>query len=1053
LRWRTVTFPSPGRSWLALCLLAGCGGDGPPARACDRLGLLCGDQDRPQGLDVRDSRGVTGDLDGDGFRELVTAADSGLSIAWGHADLRDYRLIPGGAPGAAIGDIDGDGDLDVAFITAEPATLRVLENRGARQLVDGPTIKLAGRAQSLWLGPLDADDSLDAVVASADPGTLTIVRDGLTRTDKITVGADLSAVTTGDLDGDGQLDLVTIDRSGAAIHVALAQGAGFAAPRRVATGLHPEHLQLHDLDGDGHLDALTHGTSADIWFHAGDGAGGFASGRSLIVQDGASPGFGAHRDEQGRRWLITVDDGHPIAHQLDDADSVVQRTVAGGILHATGLDMDAGAPLTHGTSLGERHSLASSYVFTELWHGGEASLEPIAIGDVDQDGELDLVTVEADEITVRRRLADGTDPSWAEPWSLARPHHVVALAIADVTGDGLPDLVVGDSAPSIYVAIGAGDGSFTPAPPVPLDATPYRLHAGLTAPGEPAAVAHGGHDAPGVAVLRFDAAGALLDRTVVYPTDNPTRLTSADLDADGDQDLVVLTATISLVLIPREADGWGPATARSLADLHLEVLPDQPLQSPDIALGDIDLDGRVDAVMVASSAVVRLMDIAADPPPAPQLDEQLGLHYPETLGLADVDGEGQLDLVTCSSSDLQISLITADGELQPQAPHDQFIFRCALHIDPDERKATAVTATDRGYSVLRPDFAPALARTDIFEGGPDPLQYIATGDVDADGLTDIVVSDESMSLAVLWGDPDGQPRRATWTSGSLYDTRADPVVGPLDDRPGDEIITAWGTWTYQDGALRRLSTGAQLTGHFPRALGLQARAGERSDLIVLATQPQGQAAILAIPVDPDGALRNDAEVMLWSGPWSGDDAVLAIADYDSDGYDDIAALNRSSIPVPGLRVVVVWGDRDRAVLEPTMDFPWPVPSTIASADLDADGAPELFLGANFGVVSVEFTGREPNPLVPIAAPLTSDILHAADLDADGHTDLVLGNDGELKIVLGPRADDLTARLDVSPAWTQLRAADLDGDEILDLVGLLDGAVVTRLSGPRLTATP
>lgn len=1043
-----MAFLHRGHLWFGLLALIGCGGDErPPGPACENLGLLCADQDGSQSLDVVRSKGVTGDLDGDGYRDLVTASASGLSIVWSLAGQREYQLLPGGVSEAELGDLDGDGDLDIVFVTAEPGALRVLENRGARQFADGPALTLAGRPQSLWLGQLDGDDTLDAVVASGGEGTLTVVTAGLTRAEPIAVGRDLAAVELGDLDGDGHLDIVAVDRGDAAVHVALANDAGFAAPTRYATGLAPAYLQIYDLDGDGALDVLTHGRGAEIWFHQGGGAGDLAYPRGLVVQDRASAGFGAHRDEQGRRWLLTTD-YYLIASALDDEDRVVRRVVAGRPVQVDGVDMDAGSPMTHGPGIGRRYSLAPSHVFTELWHGGSwSSQHALALGDLDQDGELDLVSFE-DDVVVRLQLPDG---SWGKPRPLATTNFVVSLAIADVTGDGVPDIVIGDDAPSMYVAIGAGDGSFTIGPPAPLDNVPYHLYAGLSAPGQATGVAASGHDVPGVEVLRFDPVGAVLDRARPLTTGYARTLTSADIDADGDEDLITFhdegeDEAASLVIVPRVEQGWGPTHTRSLSALHIEGSPDHPLQNPKIVVGDIDLDERIDAVLVASNTVVHLLDIAADAPPPPQLNQLPGIPYPDALALADIDEDGLPDLVTCGS-DLRIVLMPAGGALSLQAPMNQLAYGCTLHVDPASGQATAALATDRGVSVQRPDFAPALEPSDAFVGGPAALRRLVTGDIDADGYTDIVVSDEPTATlggnaAVLWGHADGKPRRATWYR-DLFN-RAEFAVAPLDDQPGDDIVMAWGPrgteiWTHADGRPQARffmkSSVAEVA-----AVGVQARADGRSDVILLARTYPEALGLVALPRGADGDFIADAEVQLWSWPGPYDEsAKMTIADFDGDGFDDFAVLTAGAESVN-----VVWGDRPRSPTAP-LEVAFPDALRIASADLDEDGAAELVLATREQVARIAFPGRKPTKPTTLPEFAAADGLLLTDLAGDGHTDLLGWQHGELNIVQRSPTGDSFAQLGFASLWSELRAADLDGDGILDLVGLRDGNVMTRLS--------
>ena len=1037
-------------------VLADCGGDAPVVlQGCERLGSLCTAEAESQSLDVVGSRGVTADLDGDGIRDLVSTG-SGLSITWSRSDHREYLLFPEGVPDAEIGDVDSDGDLDVVFITGEPSTLRVLANEGTRRLVEQPAVMLPGRAHGLWIGQLDGDETLDAVVASGAPGgkgELTVFTAGLTRRETITVGHKPIAVEAADLDGDGRLDLVAADFDESVLHIVLANGAGFAPPRQVLTGPEPTVLQLYDLDGDGQLDVLTHGQSPAIWWHRGDGAGALAAPHAIEVQNHPSNGFGAHRDEQGRRWLMMLDDGHLVASELDETDKVVRRVVAGGIQDSYRLDMDAGSPLTNGSWYGYRHSLAPSHVFTELRHGGDNSYT-LALGDLDQDGGLELVSLEGNAI-VARGLAEG---SWDEPRVLVEgTGWVTAIIVTDATDDGVPDLVIGDGAPSVSVAVGVGDGSFNaPGPHVPLRGVPRLLHAVPGAPGEAPAITVGGTDSPGVVAYRFDGEGAMIDTSKLLATGLPRTLASADLDADGLADLVALVedadGSASLVIVPRVASGWGPARTRSLADVRLEAVPDKPLQNPLLVLGDVDLDDRTDAVLVASSAVVHLLDIGAEDPPAPQLEPYPGLHYPDALALADIDGEGPLDLVTCSFSGLQVLLLSTAGALDPQAPHDQFITACTLHADPDGQ-ATAATATDRGLSLLRPDFAPALARTDIFEGGPGYFADLATGDLDADGKSDVVVSDRPYgpagSTAVLWGHAVGEPGRATWQAGQLFET-ATIAVAPLDDRPGDELVTAWSygfteIWTAADGGLQRLATVAPKRGYEVQGVGVARRAGRPSDVILLCHLDIQEWGLLALPRAEDGNFIADAEVVLWSTSYLHDETPMVIADFDGDGHDDIAV---HSGTLEG--VVLVWGDPERTPTVTTIPVSVAASSHLAVADLDGDGAPELLVGTMQGVLQIAFAGREPGRPQTVLRRSADRGLLAADLDADGNTDIVAASDEGVDILLRS-PDFLTEPLGL---WLpRPRAVDLDGDQILDLIGVGGAAVMTYRSGQPAAPQP
>ncbi|NLF24188.1 MAG: hypothetical protein GX589_00830, partial [Deltaproteobacteria bacterium] len=307
---------------------------------------------------------------------------------------------------------------------------------------------------------LQAGYGLDGGVASGVGGAIGTGSFGEKRTFCTTEFGSSKAVSLGDVNGDGILDMVT---AGAVLtqgqaSVLIGRGDGTFGDRRTytmhigGTSSQCEAVTLRDVNGDGILDLVAAGVSnhqGQVIVLIGNGDGTFGDKRTFATETGTGGHFNISYavslgDVNGDGVLDLVTAGN--AHNGSSQGQV-------SILIGNG-DGTFGDKRTFATETG------SSY----------GSSRAVTLGDVNGDGILDLVTAgNANSRGQASVLIGRGDGTFGEKRTFATEVDGVswAVTLGDVNGDGVLDLVSagsakygGSSQSQTSVMIGRGDGTF-----------------------------------------------------------------------------------------------------------------------------------------------------------------------------------------------------------------------------------------------------------------------------------------------------------------------------------------------------------------------------------------------------------------------------------------------------------------------------------------------------------------------------------------------------------------------------------------------------------------
>jgi hypothetical protein len=784
--------------------------------------------------------------------------------------------IPAGghvASGALAADFNGDGKLDLittvvnydssnfsAYIYTSSFSVVLGNGDGTFQAPILTNVPLNDPCPEFVVGDLNGDGKPDLLVTHPNcgtngnfpvgtfdvllgkgDGTFALITNNTNNTlatnPNVSVGGTLA-----DVNGDGKLDLIAVDQNfyqntAATVLTLLGNGDGtFQAPTSVAlSGPLGGPTTFVDLNGDGLLDiASIGGGTSQVIVYLATSATSYAP---AAVYGNSASNYGISSftvgdlNGDGKPEIVT-------ANYSDSGNDVTVFVNNGDGTFATGVNYD-------GAMSGSTNSAAAD-VLTRA----------VTIADVNGDGKADIVAYNSysADITVLLGNGDGTvniptvgyafggNPLCCAGVPLSFP------VVADFNGDGLPDVVVADSAFSFVYLKGYGDGTFrsalhhyapTPSSTTSTSSFTWGIATGdFNGDGQPDFVVGNGcpncNTGQGITVFLSRPDGSLQPGVNYGSPASLSYVAVADFNGDGKLDIAAIDSSAGVVQV-FTGDGSGNFTIGPSFNTDLINTPG-PLN---LVVGDFNGDGHPDLAIVNVNGddVAILLNDGTGNFSAPMVTT-LSYQVPQGLAAGDVNGDGKLDLVVNSGGSVAVLLGNGDGTFQAErdVTLGGYYSGAVVLADFNGDGKLDIAATAETEQLGQDLIGVALGNGDgtfgTFSMGPSSLQnfynlgrassyFMQAADIDGDGKLDLVYTNsEYGTVGILFGEGNG--------------TFYDPVEYAVSDGP-------WGLAVADvngDGA-----PDVVIAGNFPGVTVLLNNNGVATQPNFTITSPQSSATV------------------------------------------------------------------------------------------------------------------------------------------------------------------------------------------------------------------
>jgi hypothetical protein len=713
---------------------------------------------------------------------------------------------------------------------------------------------------------------------------------------------------------------------------------GFTAPVSYPIRLFPSSIAVGDFNGDGHPDLVT------------------AAGSSITVMLGNGDGS----------FQLPV---------LYNAGAPTQMVVVADFNGDGKMDLATGSSILLGNGDG-------TFQTPQVLILGGSSFQT-AVADFDGDGLPDLAAAIVGPAVLSISLGNG-DGTFQAPTTYPLSGISNGLITGDFNGDGITDIASASTSGGLSVFLGKGDGTFSP-----VTMFPCGLNCGSIAAGDfngdgkidLVVTDAAGNISSNVNVLIGNGDGSFQKPVSYAVQQNPFNVAVADVDGDGNADLITVNSIGSVSILPGNGDGTFRPAVNTIVSPNLHGL----------AVGDFNGDGKVDiAVGSAVSSIIMVMlgklaavtDVTLTSSANPSA---YGRNVTLTATVPAPNATGSVvfydGIAILGSARLKNGQGTLTTNLLNAGNH-------ALHAYyTGDINTNANTSAVFNQTIGAPNSpANSLQSPVNYSTGPDP-RSVVVADFNQDGKPDLAIANFGSSLGdgsigIAFGNGDGSFRAPVG-----YPAAGGPISLAVGDFNGDGIV----------------------------------------DLVVANNVANNVSVLLG---NGDGTFQAPLKFTTGLGPTS-----VVAADFNGDGVSDLAVANYGG-PF-NASVSVLLGNGDGTFRTATSFFGGVALRALATGDFNGDGIVDLAIasGIGVGVAIGKGDGTFSNTSL-IGSGLLVDSVTVADFNGDGKADIASLQINGTSVFVSLGNGDGTFKNQIAyPAGTNtfaLVAGDFNADGIPDL---------------------